>query len=189
MNIIISPLNNKDFFFRPDSTLIRMIDTYYIPDYVETIEICPIIFLRTLKPGKSIQKRFVHRYINGYSFGVLIKPILKKEIQDEHSLFIANSLDYTSLIPNTFFGTDEFGDKKVKLDILHKNNTQTINNQISELPNIEDLFEKISNISNFCSLRIGDFIGFELGAYTEVKIEDRFSLDINNEKIFDVEVL
>ena len=63
MNIIVSPYGKESFYCRPDSTLIRALDEYYIPDQVEKVSAVPVMYIKTLRAGKAIANRFA---ISGY---------------------------------------------------------------------------------------------------------------------------
>lgn len=55
MNILVSPLAGGTFSFRSDSTLIRAMTDFYIPDYVESISAVPAMFFRSERSRESSQ--------------------------------------------------------------------------------------------------------------------------------------
>ena len=56
MNILISPLSEGSFYFRSDSTLIRALTDFYIPDYVSEVAAAPAKPYRNSSPdGISVR--------------------------------------------------------------------------------------------------------------------------------------
>lgn len=162
MNIIVAPYLKDSFYCRPDSTLIRALEEYYLPDYVDSVSVSPVMYVKTLRAGKAVANRFAERYIDSYGFGILIHPTLKEGYfsNRQEYPFIENSLDYTSVIPlMSFPHTDIINAPSHKFEV-----TLNYKSVIEELkfPSIDNLMNRISNISKYCSLRIGDFITFEL---------------------------
>jgi hypothetical protein len=168
MNIIVSPYQKETFYCRPDSTLIRALEEYYIPDQVEKITASPVMYIKTLRAGKAIAHRFAERYIDSYGFGLLLHPSLKKDIfpEEEHRPFIENSLDYTSIIPLLSFPESDLINANThtfELDLNYRTVFHTFN-----VPSFEQIMERITVISRYCSLRIGDFIAIELDEAKEI---------------------
>lgn len=188
MNIIVSPYRKQGFYCRPDSTLIRAIDEYYIPDEVESISASPILYIKTLRAGKAISNRFVERYVDSFGFGILLHPTLKSEYFEGASErpFIENSLDYTSIIPLL-----SFPDTELKAATSHKFEV-TINykNEFGDFvyPSYDEIIGKISTISKYCSLRIGDFIAMELTSAINIAPMDRLSGSVDCNQIFNFKV-
>ncbi len=184
MNIIVSPYGKESFYCRPDSTLIRALDEYYIPDQVEKISVVPVMYIKTLRAGKAIANRFAQRYIDSYGFGLLIHPTLKGEYftgQQERA-FIENSLDYTSIIPLLSFPEMEIpaaNTHKFEVQINYRNPFDKF-----IFPSYDGIMERISLISRYCSLRIGDFITMELATPVEIAPVSRLTGSVDGEQIF-----
>ena len=92
MNVIVVPESRKGFYCRPDSTLLRAISDYYIPDYVSELSVSPVFIIKTLRAGKSISAKFALRYIDSFNYGLLLHPVINKK-KGELNPFIENSLD------------------------------------------------------------------------------------------------
>ncbi len=175
MNILILPYKEENFRYRSDGTLIRSIDDYFLPDYVKKIEISPVLCIKAFRPAKALDAQYVHRYINSFSFGLLIHPHLNDELEDNR-IFLENSLDYTTLIPKDLIDLSELenflGSISERFSIV-RNNEQLFT-ELSSL-SMEEIFSKIASITEYASLRIGDFILFELAQQKEVSIGDQIS--------------
>lgn len=187
MNLIVVPFRRDGFYCRPDSTLIRSIETIYIPDHVEKIAISPVMYIKTLRAGKAISNRFVGRYIDSYGFGAIIHPTLKDGIfTQEVTHYIENSLDFTSLIPLLSFPESEFAtSSQHRFEITHN-----YQNPFSPfiLPSLQEINGKISEISQYCSLRIGDFILFELYEMIPIEIGSRLIGKVDETTIFNLKI-
>ena len=184
MNIIVSPYSKQSFYCRPDSTLIRALEEYYIPDQVQKISATPVMYVKTLRAGKAIAHRFAERYIDSYGFGLLLHPTLKDEYfkNEPERSFIENSLDYTSIIPLLSFPEMEIrGASTHKFEV-----TANYKNPFAEFvfPTYDQVMERISTISKYCSLRIGDFIAIELAAPIQIEPPTRLIGQVDDQQIF-----
>lgn len=191
MNILIAPKEDSYFYFRPDSTLIRSLDEYYLPDFVEQIEFTPILYIKTLKPGKAVAKRFVTRYLDSFGFGSLLYPTLSNELNDNnaHQDFVSNSLDYTTIIPLDKFKIEclgELDNTGVLADKFVRPTFKINDTEISKdliIPSLDNILERIANISEYYSFKIGDFICFPLTNKLKLKLGDIITLSIENKTL------
>jgi hypothetical protein len=170
MNIFISPFSNDSFYYRPDSTLIRTLDEYYVPDYVSQIGVIPIQYVRIEKPIKYIDKKYVHRYIDSFGCGILLSPT----ISNNFNPFLSNSLDFTTIIPL------EHTMLKDNYSIIDKDLDVRINGK-SLFSNIifteeDTLYSIIAEISRYCSIKIGDFVACELAKRESLSIGDHVEI-------------
>ena len=172
MNIIVAPYNKSNYYFRSDSTLIRMVPEFYIPDFVAEIYVTPILVFRVDLPGKVIAKRFANRYLGKFMYGLMLTPVMGKEVHPDFQEYMVNSLDYSTVIPNIMV-------PKERLDtFLSEENPFTLevngHERFKTTQNIplEKVYEKFSQISNFSSVRTGDYIAFELSDKIKVEKEN-----------------
>ena len=100
MNIIVITACGK-IVCRPDTTWERDNEDLYLPDFVSHLEYAPVAVARICEPGRSVGSRFVSRYHDGFSFGVLLYPV---ELMDGTPEGYAQAccLDHTSLLPTPF---------------------------------------------------------------------------------------
>ena len=174
MNIIVSPFKEEGYQFRPDSSLIRTLDYYFIPDFVDSISLYPALFIQTFRAGKSLSPEFVHRYLKNFSLGILLKPELSPIINKNRD-FISNALDYTTIIPNDNYDIDTYSRSKADNFSIKLNGTSIFNN--IDYPDANSIYEKISSITQFSSLKIGDFIAFVLSPTSmNLSTEDEVSI-------------
>ncbi|HIZ86470.1 MAG TPA: hypothetical protein IAC04_08260 [Candidatus Coprenecus stercoravium] len=163
MNILVSPYRGGDFYFRSDSTLIRMLSDFYFPDYVDSISAIPMLCMRSGRSGKSVSARFAPRYLGDFSCGLLLKASVNAALTHETDrTFIENALDYSTIIPYDLIPVDRLsGYLTAERPYTLKINGLT-KAAISSLPDIQMLSARFEAVSRYCSVRTGDFIAFEL---------------------------
>ncbi len=167
MNILISSLDRKSFYFRSDSTMIRKLDCYYIPDYVESIKAVPVLCFRLDRAGKSIPEKFADRFIGPVSCGIM----LCAELKDRnliHREFIENNLDYTTIIPYDLHPKEDFVNSISEDSPLELRFNGILKHRITCMPDLREVESVFSDISRFCSVRTGDFLALELSEGFEI---------------------
>ncbi|MBO4571019.1 MAG: hypothetical protein J5699_03730 [Bacteroidales bacterium] len=71
MNIIVIRADGS-LSTRPDSTLMRRPEDFYLPDGFDTVTARPCSYIKMAKAGKAVRKEFAHRYFTGIGRGVLL---------------------------------------------------------------------------------------------------------------------
>ncbi len=174
------------FFMKPDSSLLRNNDPFFIPEWTKEVHHEIELVLRVCKLGKGIEKRFAHRYYNEIGLGV---DFTARDVQNQLKAKglpweKAKAFDRAAVLGNTFLPKESFEDIKniqFRLDI----NGETVQHGNSGLM-IYDFDDIISNISNYVTLKIGDLIytGTPAGV-GPVKPGDRLEGYIGEQKLLD----
>jgi acylpyruvate hydrolase len=181
-----NPLPDKPvFFLKPDTALVNGNKPFFYPDFSSNIHHEVEFVLKINRLGRSIDKKFAHRYYNEIGVGIdftardLQDDCKKKGLPWEISKAFDNSAplgDFISLkdIP-------EPGKMSIRLDI----NGKTVQ-QGSSADLIFSFDEIISYVSGFITLKIGDliFTGTPAGV-GPVKKGDRLQAYINNIMLLD----
>ena len=71
MNLVVVRADGT-FYARPDTTLVRGVRDYYLPDDLTWVEIRPCCWIRILKSAKAVQERFAQRYYDAIGSGLLL---------------------------------------------------------------------------------------------------------------------
>lgn len=168
MNILVSPLNGGSFYFRSDSTLIRALTDFYIPDYVTGVEAVPVLCFRSERSGKAVREQFARRYLGPFSCGILIQATVSEEVQEQDRIFVRNALDYSTVIPYELTPVDRLPESisESRPFILKVNGIE--HSRIDRYPGMQELSRRFAAISRYCSVRTGDMIAFELGTAVPV---------------------
>jgi 2-keto-4-pentenoate hydratase/2-oxohepta-3-ene-1,7-dioic acid hydratase in catechol pathway len=173
-------------FMKPDSALLRNNDPFYIPDWSNDVHHEIELVVRICKVGKSIEKRFAHRYYKEIGIGIdftardLQNTLKDKGLPWEKS----KAFDHSAAICPEFVSVDSFPDRNsihFKLD-KNGNTVQEGDSALMIFP-IDDI---ISHVSKYFTLKIGDLIytGTPAGV-GPVRIGDRLEGYLENVKRFD----
>lgn len=177
------------FFMKPDSSLLRNNDPFYIPDWTNNVHHEVELILRISRVGKCIEKRFAHRYYEEIGLGIdftardIQNQLMKEGLPWEKS----KTFDRAAAIGPEFIPLQELNNRE---DIQFR---LEINGQTVQQGNSSDMIfgfdDIISHISNFVTLKMGDLIytGTPAGVGS-VKSGDRLEGFIEERKMFDFRI-
>ncbi len=177
------------FFMKPDSSLLRNNDPFYIPEWTNEVHHEIELVIKINRIGKNIEKRFAHRYFDEIGLGV---DFTARDVQAQLKAKglpweKAKAFDRAAVISNTFIDKKLFPDDEsifFKLDI----NGKTVQEGDSGLM-IFGFDELIAHISKYVTLKIGDLIYTGTPANVgPVKIGDHLEGYLENKKLLDFEV-
>lgn len=174
MNILTVSHDFSLFKFRPDSTMIRSQDRYYLPDFVDSVSFSPVVWFRCSRPGKSVEERFAHRYVDSFGYGILLFPELSESVRGERD-FIASALDFTSIIPLQTHPISDYGAFPAYKPLKVTVNGHTLLTSPPH-PTYDRLREIIAGITRFAATRTGDLIAFELSGHIAAGRESKIDL-------------
>lgn len=155
MNILVKTAGGR-VVVRPDITWEKNSDDVYLPDFVEAVSWSPVLYLRVLRPGRSIAPRFAERYYDAAGGGVLL---FADNLMDgsEEGYCCASCLDHTSLMPldmrevSVLDGESEYVLKADGDEIFRRDGfTKAMADEL------------IAEVSTHCYLRTGDLVALEL---------------------------
>jgi len=174
------------FFMKPDSSLLRNNDPFYIPDWTQDVHHEIELVIKINRIGKNIEKQFAHRYYDEIGLGIdfTARDIQAKLKAKGLPWEKAKAFDQSAVLSSTFFPKSIIPDDEsifFKLDI----NGKTVQEGDSGLM-IFGFDELISHISKYVTLKIGDLIytGTPAGV-GPVKIGDRLEGYLEGKKMFD----
>ena len=174
------------FFMKPDSSLLRNNDPFYIPDWTKDVHHEIELVIRINRIGKNIEKRFADRYYDEIGLGI---DFTARDVQAQLKAKglpweKAKAFDRAAVIGSTFFPKTIFPDEEsifFKLDI----NGKTVQEGNSGLM-IFGFDEIISHVSKYVTLKIGDLIYTGTPANVgPVKIGDHLEGYLENKKLLD----
>jgi 2-keto-4-pentenoate hydratase/2-oxohepta-3-ene-1,7-dioic acid hydratase in catechol pathway len=173
------------FFLKPDTSLLRNNNPFFIPDFSNEIHYEVELILKINRLGKSIQPQFANRYFEEIGIGIdfTARDIQNKCREKGMPWEIAKAFDYSAAI-GKFIPKSTFSDLNnihFHLDI----NGKTVQNGCSA--NMVFKFDElIAYTSKFLTFRTGDimFTGTPSGV-GPVKIGDRLQAYIENDLLLD----
>jgi 2-keto-4-pentenoate hydratase/2-oxohepta-3-ene-1,7-dioic acid hydratase in catechol pathway len=171
------------FFMKPDTALLIRNRPFYYPSFSTNIHYEVELVLKICKVGKNIQKKFAHTYYNEIGIGL---DMTARDLQDaakEKGLpwAIAKGFDQSAPV-SLFLPKSEFHDVRNIGFHLDLNGT-TVQQGNSGLM-IHDFDDIVSAISQFMTLRTGDYIftGTPAGV-GPVKVGDKLEAWIEDKKL------
>lgn len=159
MNILA--LNSKSVCIcRPDTSLNKENEDFYVPEDIEYIGWSPVLYARICKAGKAVQPEFADRYYDSIAFGVFLHPSSQTKMGKAHFCTGRCSVfDRSTLLPYPLYG---------KLTLTSSENRFSVKVKTEEVFNctMEGMQQKIEEAIVACSrhtsVRIGDFVAVEL---------------------------
>jgi 2-keto-4-pentenoate hydratase/2-oxohepta-3-ene-1,7-dioic acid hydratase in catechol pathway len=184
MKIVFIEKNNQ-FRLIPDSALLLKNRPLFRPDYVQALHAKIALVVKINRLGKYIQEKFASAYYDeiGFAINFYDKNCLETLIQKGFPWERATCFD-GSFALSEFMKLSEIPEHPEL--IFSKNNTNnqksTIQNQKSKIPSI------ISNLSSHMTLKIGDYIAFELDepTFAPFEINDSLQLLLNDKEVIRV---
>lgn len=176
---------NPVIFMKADSALLKDHKPFFVPDHLGRIEYEGELVLRICRLGKSIPRRFAHRYYDAATVGIdFTARDLQKKLRAEGLPWeLSKSFDGAAAI-GEWVSADKFRDLQMLSFRLDKNG-KTVQQALTSdmLFKIDDL---IAYISQFFTLKTGDllFTGTSAGV-GEVAVDDHLEGYIEDRKVLD----
>lgn len=177
------------FFMKPDSSLLRNNDPFYIPDWTNEVHHEIELVIKINRIGKNIEKRFAHRYYNEVGLGIdFTARDVQNKLKDKGLPWEkAKAFDKAAVLGGEFVSKTDLPNSNAihfKLDI-NGENVQKGNSKLMMF----DFDEIISHVSKYVTLKIGDLIytGTPAGVGA-VKIGDHLEGYLEDKKLLDFQI-
>ena len=176
---------NPVIFMKADSALLKDHKPFFVPDHLGRIEYEGELVLRICRLGKSIPRRFAHRYYDAATVGIdFTARDLQKKLRAEGLPWeLSKSFDGAAAI-GEWVSADKFRDLQMLSFRLDKNG-KTVQQALTSdmLFKSDDL---VAYISQFFTLKTGDllFTGTPAGV-GEVAVDDHLEGYIEDRKVLD----
>lgn len=175
-------------FMKPDTSLLRNGNPFFLPDFSERIEYETEIVVKINRLGRNIAQKFAHRYYDELTVGIdfTARDLQMKQKQKGLPWEISKSFDGSAPI-------GEFVNKSDFEDVNNIDFRLDLNGNTVQQGNSGDMiysFDKIiAYVSQFFTLKIGDLIytGTPAGVGT-VSINDHLQGYIEDKKLLDFKI-
>lgn len=175
-------------FMKPDTSLLRNGNPFFLPDFSERIEYETEIVIKINRLGRNIAQKFAHRYYDEFTVGIdfTARDLQMKQKQKGLPWEISKSFDGSAPI-------GEFVNKSDFEDVNNIDFRLDLNGNTVQQGNSGDMiysFDKIiAYVSQFFTLKIGDLIytGTPAGVGT-VSINDHLQGYIEDKKLLDFKI-
>ncbi len=178
------------FFLKPDTALLRNNEAFYVPDFSNDVHYECELVVRINRLGKSIEKRFAHRYYNEVGLGIdfTARDIQKRCREQGLPWEIAKAFDKSAALSPEFISLEN-----LEGGIENLNFELSIDGQIRQSANTSQMIysvdEIIAYVSRFMTLKIGDLIytGTPVGVGA-VSIGNHLQASLEGKKLLDFEI-
>lgn len=174
-------------FLKPDSSLLKKDEPFFIPDFSTNIEHEVEVVVRINKVGKNIATRFAHRYYDQITIGI---DMTARDIQAKLKAKglpweISKSFDNSAIV-GQFVDKNQLSKPIDQLDFeLKKNDMEVQKGNTSQM--IHSIDTLIAYASQYFTLKIGDllFTGTPAGVGL-INIDDHLEAYLDNHKLLDL---
>jgi acylpyruvate hydrolase len=190
----IKELNNERpdepvIFTKPDTAILRNNAPFYYPDFTKDIHYEVELVLRINKEGKNISEQFSKKYYDAIGIGIdfTARDLQQKAKEKGLPWDIAKGFNGSAPISDKFIPVSDFKDlKDINFGLSVNGEQRQQGNTSLMLFNFDYI---VSYLSKYFTLRTGDliFTGTPKGV-GPVKIGDRLSATIENEKLLEFDV-
>ncbi len=187
MNIVTRTAGGA-VIFRPDTTLKRSSDDFYVPDFVDALTWTPVCFIQMSRAGKCIAGKFAERYYELVNFGMLLYP--ENFIDGSEEGFArACCLDHTSFLPSPLRPKAELEGN----GLFFTASKDGIPLGEAAFGGAESAQSLLESVSKYCYLRVGDIVAAELQERkplcTREEARCRISASCNGSEILDFNII
>ena len=173
------------FFLKPDSSLLINNKPFFLPDFSDEIHHEVELVVKINRLGKSIQRKFAHRYYSEITVGIdFTARDLQRQCKKEGKPWeIAKAFDGSAVL-GKFIPMNKLNNKnEVKFHLLINEEERQTGISTDMLFSIDEIIEYVSR---FVTLKIGDLIytGTPAGV-GPVKINDHLKAYIEDIKLLD----
>ena len=162
--MIIAVLSRDEHVFtRPDTSLGKSYEDFYVPEFIDSVSFCPVLFARVCKAGRSVAVKFADRYYDGINYGILLYPGLSRD-DGPYGIACSSCLDRTTILPAPLYNKVTLG-REGNVFRLEAGNKElfSFNRGTAEM-----LEKAVGQVTGYVHIRIGDVIAIELDDVREL---------------------
>lgn len=146
------------FFLKPDSSLLLRNQPFFYPDFSNNIHYELELVVRITRLGKNIQTRFAHKYYDHVALGIdfTARDLQMEAKKNGNPWALAKGFDCSAAL-SEMVSLSDLGKPASNLDFKLLKNGECVQsaNSSQMLFSIDEL---ISYVSQFMTLKIGDYI-------------------------------
>jgi 2-keto-4-pentenoate hydratase/2-oxohepta-3-ene-1,7-dioic acid hydratase in catechol pathway len=141
------------YYLRPDTALLRNNAPFYYPDFTTQLIAHICVVMRVCRLGRSIGARFAARYYDAVGAGVTFTAadLLARDVAGKKPWDRAVSFDYSAAVSREFIGMDAWRESRCNMQAYHDGEIPLV------LENVQAMDKIIEYVSNFMTLKIGDY--------------------------------
>ena len=172
------------YYLRPDTALLRNNAAFYYPDFTAQLVAHVCVVIRVCRLGRSISKRFAARYYDAVGAGVtfMAADLLARDVAEKKPWDRAVSFDYSAAVSREFIEIAAWRESRCPMRAQGE----------GEIPlafeNIQHVDTIIEYVSNFMTLKIGDYIFIPVSQAFQVHAGHRIEAFFMDKKMLEVAV-
>jgi 2-keto-4-pentenoate hydratase/2-oxohepta-3-ene-1,7-dioic acid hydratase in catechol pathway len=176
------------FFLKPETSLLRDKQPFFIPDYTKVVTPRINIVLKISRLGKNIQEKFAHKYYDEIGIGVDLEATDVLQNSLNNSLPWETAKAYDSSAPlGRFIPKSEFASLNNISFSMIKNSQCICTGNTSEMILFFD--KLVEHASKYLMLKMGDYIFTGSPASADIlQIDDRIECFIEDKKLLSFHV-
>jgi 2-keto-4-pentenoate hydratase/2-oxohepta-3-ene-1,7-dioic acid hydratase in catechol pathway len=170
------------YYLRPDTALLRNNAAFYYPEFTSQLvaHVCAVV--RVCRLGRSIGSRFAARYYDAVGAGVTFTAadLLTHDMAEKRPWGRAVSFDYSAAVSREFIDMATWRESRYNMRAYSEG-------EIPLMPeNIQVVDKTIEYVSNYMTLKIGDYIFIPVsssfpvvaGRHIEIAFMDKKMLEV-----------
>lgn len=179
MNIFTYNVHSDEFTFRPDTTLVREVNTLFIPGQIGEISVNAGICLRISKAAKCVSFKYAERYISDYLFGIILSDwsIFSGEISSHFEYLKLSAFDGSTIVSNNLYNKETFPAGSILRTYINQQ-------EQSEIILTDEIFDlsarAVERVSSYFSLKTGDLVIIQVEKPVKSQKGDNISLSLSN---------
>jgi 2-keto-4-pentenoate hydratase/2-oxohepta-3-ene-1,7-dioic acid hydratase in catechol pathway len=172
------------YYLRPDTALLRNNAAFYYPDFTSQLVAHVCVVIRVCRLGRSINKRFAARYYDAVGAGVTFTAadLLAHDMAGEKLCSRAVSFDYSAAVSREFIGMAQWQESRCNMRAYDEGEIPL------EFENIQFVDKIIEYVSNFMTLKIGDYIFIPASPPFQVHAGHHIETFFMDKKMLDVAI-
>jgi len=150
-------VHSDEFTFRPDTTLVREVNTLFVPGQIGEISVNTGICVKITKGAKCVSAKYAKRYISEYSFGIILSDwlISSGEVSSYFEYMKLTTFDGSTVVSPDSYSTENFPSGSILETYINQQKHSEI--ILSDI--IFELTAKaVERVSSHFSLKTGDLI-------------------------------
>jgi len=157
VNIFTYNVYSDEFTFRPDTTLVREVNTLYIPEQIKEISVNTGIYARISKGAKCVPAKYAQRYISEYSLGIILSDwlICCGDVSSHFEYLKLTTFEGSTVVSADSYNRDTFPSGSILKTYINQQ-------EQSEFVLTDDIFEltakAVERVSSHFSLKTGDLV-------------------------------
>jgi 2-keto-4-pentenoate hydratase/2-oxohepta-3-ene-1,7-dioic acid hydratase in catechol pathway len=172
------------YYLRPDTALLRNGTAFYYPDFTAQLVAHVCVVVRVCRLGRSISKRFAARYYDAVGAGITFTAadLLAHDVAEKKPWDRAVSFDYSAAVSREFIEMASWRENRCNMRAYGED----------EIPlafeNIQHVDTIIEYVSNFMTIKIGDYIFIPASSPFQVQAGRHIEIFFVDKKMLEVAI-